>query len=368
MKFFLIAGEVSGDNHGGILMKAMKDVCPAAEFDFIGGPAMEAAGGKTSVIPLGQLAFMGFIQVVTRLTSIFRWLNLTKQAISSFQPDVVILIDYPGFNLRIAKWAKSQNFKVAYYISPKVWAWNKSRVYDIKKNVDKMFCILPFEKAFYAKYDYDVAYFGNPLLDEISAFHRNPDFLQQNRIEKQILALLPGSRIQEIKRILPAMLQTAKNFPQFQWVIPRSPNLDAHLIESLIPEDMGSHVLILENEYFNLLSHAHLALVTSGTATLETALFKVPQVVCYKTGGLTYFLAKRLVNLPFISLVNLIAGKEVVKELIQEDCKPSVITAELSKLNDLSDEQRALFYNDLMKEMGESGSAKRVAQALVEMV
>lgn len=368
MRFFLIAGEVSGDKHGGILIKAMKEAYPGAEFNFIGGPSMEAATGKTSVIPLEKLAFMGFIQVVTRIASILNWMKLTKNAISSFQPDVVILIDYPGFNLRLAKWAKLNHFKVAYYISPKVWAWNKSRVHVIKKYVDKMFCILPFEKAFYAKYDYDVSYFGNPLLDEVISFQRNPEFLKQHHITKPILALLPGSRVQEINRLLPTMLEVAKQFPQFQWAIPRSPNLDVSLITSLIPADMASQVWIVENDYFNLLANAHLALVTSGTATLETALFKVPQVVCYKTGAVTYFLAKHLVDLPFISLVNLIAGKEVVKELIQSDCNPAVIAKELTKLDALTQSERDEFYEDLMKEMGKEGSAKRVAEALIAMV
>ncbi|HMS99603.1 MAG TPA: lipid-A-disaccharide synthase [Saprospiraceae bacterium] len=367
MKFFLIAGEVSGDKHGGILIKAIKKAHPEAEFSFVGGTSMEEAAGVTSVIPIRQMAFMGFIQVITKLISILQWLKTTKSAITAFQPDVVVLIDYPGFNLRIAKWAKSQNLKVAYYISPKVWAWNKSRVYDIKKYVDQMFCILPFEKAFYAKYDYEVSYFGNPLLDEITSFQKDPEFLIRNGFDKPILALLPGSRIQEINRILPAMLQAAKHFPQYQWVIPRSPNLDKQLILPLIPDDMVSRVMIVENDYYNLLSYARLALVTSGTATLETALFKVPQVVCYKTGSFTYFLAKQLVDLKFISLVNLIAGKEVVKELIQNDCNPKSIVDELTRLASLTEEVHSHFYDDLMKEMGEAGSAKRVAEALVAM-
>ena len=367
MKFFLIAGEVSGDKHGGILIKAIKNARPGAEFCIVGGSSMEEAAGVTSVIPIRQMAFMGFIQVISKLTSILQWIKMSKSAITTFKPDVVILIDYPGFNLRIAKWAKSQNFKVAYYISPKVWAWNKSRVYEIKKYVDQMFCILPFEKAFYAKYDYEVNYFGNPLLDEIASFQKDPQFLLKNGFDKPILALLPGSRIQEINRILPTMLQAAKFFPQYHCVIPRSPNLDKQLIQALIPADMLTRVLILENDYYNLLGHASLALVTSGTATLETALFKVPQVVCYKTGSLTYFLAKHLVDLNFISLVNLIADKEVVKELLQTNCNPKSIVDELSRLASLTAEENSHFYDDLMKEMGEAGSAKRVAEALVAM-
>ncbi|MBP9195113.1 MAG: lipid-A-disaccharide synthase [Saprospiraceae bacterium] len=367
MKFFLIAGEVSGDKHGGIMIKAIKNACPAAEFQIIGGTSMENAAGVSSIISIRQMAFMGFIQVIFKLTSILKWIKITQSAITAFQPDVVVLIDYPGFNLRIAKWAKSQNFKVAYYISPKVWAWNKSRVYDIKKYVDQMFCILPFEKAFYAKYDYEVSYFGNPLLDEIFTFQKDPDFLFKHGFDKPILALLPGSRIQEINRILPSMLEAAKHFPQYHWVIPRSPNLDIHLILPLIPTEMVSRVMILENDYFNLLSYARLALVTSGTATLETALFKVPQVVCYKTGALTYFLAKQLVELKFISLVNLIADKEVVKELIQNNCNPKSLVEELTLLASLSEEAYIHFYDGLMKEMGKAGSAKRVAEALVAM-
>lgn len=328
---------------------------------------MEKTAGKTSLIPIHEMAFMGFFQVVFRIFTIVKWFKKVKEQIIMFQPDVIVLVDYPGFNLRIAKWAFQNGFKVAWYISPKVWAWNTARVHKIGKYVDQLFCILPFEKDFYASYGYDVSYFGNPLMDEVIAFQPTEGFREIHHLDKPYIAVLPGSRMQEIKRILPSMAEVARKFPTYQFVIPRSPNIQRDWIVEHIPSDLHSRFLILDNAYEDILYFAKAALVTSGTATLETALFNVPQIVCYKTGMLTYFLAKKLISIKFISLVNLIADKELVKECIQYECNPEVIAGELQKILSMDQIQCNEFYDILWKKMGEPGSADRVANAIAEM-
>lgn len=365
MKIYLIAGEVSGDKHGAILIKSLKTHQADLDFRITGGTLMEKAAGVKSLIPPGQMAVMGFFQLVTKLFAIFSWLRQVQKDILDYKPDVLILIDYPGFNLRMARWAKSHNIKVAYYISPKIWAWNTSRVKTIKACVDRMFCILPFEKDFYAQYNYEVSYFGNPLLDEIRCFVPDPDFLTKHAIHQPVIALLPGSRVQEIKKILPAMAEAIRAFTGYDILIPRSSNLDLTLIFEAIPADLHARIKIIDNAYYDVLAVSRLALVTSGTATLETALFDVPQVVCYKTGSLTFWLAKQLIRVPFISLVNLIAGRELVKELIQQKCKPEVIQSELQKLESMDATARKEFYTTLHTKMGQPGSADKVAAELV---
>ena len=361
----MIAGEVSGDKHGAILIKALKAHQADIDFRITGGAQMEEAAGVKSLIPPGQMAVMGFFQLITKLFAIFGWLRKVQKDILDYKPDVLILIDYPGFNLRMARWAKTHNIKVAYYISPKIWAWKTSRVKTIKACVDRMFCILPFEKDFYAQYNYEVYYFGNPLLDEIKSFVPNPDFLVKNDIHQPVIALLPGSRVQEIKKILPAMSEAIRPFTGYDIVIPRSSNLEAALIFEAIPFDMQARIKVIDNAYYDILAVSRLALVTSGTATLETALFDVPQIVCYKTGSLTYWLAKQLIRVPFISLVNLIAGQELVKELIQQQCQPETIQSELQKLASLDALARKNFYAALQSKMGQPGSADKVAGALI---
>ena len=366
MKIYMIAGEVSGDKHGAFLMNAFKACKPDIDFKFTGGQQMEIAAGKKPLIPVEEMAVMGFFQLISKLFSISRWLKKVQNDIQDYKPDVLILIDYPGFNLRMAKWAKSRGIKVVYYISPKIWAWNESRIKVIKKCVDRMYCILPFEKEFYAKHGYEVSYFGNPLLDEVKAFKPHQDFLKIHSINRPVIALLPGSRAQEIKKMLPVMAETIRAFPHYDVLIPRSSNLDSFLLWRYIPADLHSRIVVLDNAYYDILSVAKLALVTSGTATLETALFDVPQVVCYKTGSLTYQLAKRLIKVPYISLVNLIADQPLVAECIQEKCHPHVLEEELKKLEAMSAEGKLQFYAPLKSKMGDPGSTDKVARSIIQ--
>jgi lipid-A-disaccharide synthase len=324
MKYYIVAGEASGDLHGSNLIKEIKNLDTEAQVRCWGGDLMEKAGG-TVVKHYKELAFMGFIEVIKNLPTILKNLKTCKEDIQKFHPDLLILIDYPGFNLRIAKWAKEQGFKVIYYISPQVWAWKESRVNDIKKYVDKMLVILPFEKDFYTKWDYNVSYVGHPLVQVIE------DFKKQNRelhqYEKPVIALLPGSRKQEIKIKLPVMLQASLSFPDHQFVVAKASSLPENVYEDVMKD--FPHVKSVQNETYQLLSASVAALVTSGTATLETALFGVPQVVCYKGSAISYAIAKRLVKIKYISLVNLIMDKPVVKELIQNEMNAENVVKEL---------------------------------------
>lgn len=330
MKYYIIAGERSGDLHGGNLVKSLRKHDYQIVCRGFGGEEMQNAGVTLSV-HYRELAFMGFISLATSLIKIFRFISFCKKDILEFKPDAIILIDYGGFNLRIAKFAKSKGLTVFYYIPPKVWAWYQSRAWTLKENVDRMYVILPFEKEFFKKYDFEVDYVGNPVLDAIRSFHANPDFISRHGIDtkKKLVALLPGSRKIELKLIVPLMAEIADLNQDIQFMVAAVSNLPGELYSSLKAK---SNVRFVEGETYDLLKNADAAIVTSGTATLETALFKVPQVVVYKTGGLEYTIASSLVKVEFISLVNLIAGKEVIKELIQAKASKATVNAELMKL------------------------------------
>ncbi|MBL0356948.1 MAG: lipid-A-disaccharide synthase [Chitinophagaceae bacterium] len=325
MKYYIIAGEASGDLHASNLIKELKQLDHTTVFRCWGGDKMEAAGA-TLVKHYRDLAFMGFTEVIKNLKTIFRNLDLCKKDILQYRPDALILVDYPGFNLRIAKWAKQQGFKIIYYISPQVWAWKESRVKAIKRDIDKMLVILPFEKAFYKKWNYEVEYVGHPLVKVIEDFKPAAPFYSG----KKIIALLPGSRKQEILKKLPIMLKAAQHFPDYHFVVAKAPGIEENFYNGLLSP--YSNVSSVVNETYQLLSEAKAALVTSGTATLETALFGVPEVVCYKGNNFSYQIAKRLVKIKYICLVNLIMDKEVVKELIQDELTTQNITTALNTL------------------------------------
>lgn len=358
MRYYLVAGEASGDLHGANLMKALKAQDANADFQYYGGDKMQAEGGVLKK-HYAEMAFMGFTEVLLNLRTILRNMKACKADILSYQPDVLILIDFPGFNLKIADFAKKQGIRVYYYISPKVWAWNQKRVLKIKKIVDRMFCILPFEVDFYKSWGMDVDYVGNPLLDEIALFKADAAFRDKYQLDKDVIALLPGSRKQEIERLLPDMLSVVSSFPDHQFVIAAAPTFDKAYYQQFIGE---ARVTLVFAETYQLLNVAAAAIVASGTATLETALFHVPQVVVYKGGAISIAIARMLVKIRFISLVNLIMDKEVVKELIQEDCNTGNITNILRGL--IAGESRNKMlqdYQDLSDRMGAPGASERTA-------
>jgi lipid-A-disaccharide synthase len=363
MNYYIIAGEASGDLHGSNLVKELKNLDSLAQIHCWGGDLMKEAGA-TVVKHYKDLAFMGFIEVVKNLSTILNNLKFCKQDIAAFKPDVLILIDYPGFNLRIAKWAKANGIKVVYYISPQVWAWKESRVKLIRNVVDKMLVILPFEKEFYeTKWDYKVEYVGHPLVQVIQEFREetSPDFV----FEKPVIAVLPGSRKQEISVKLPIMLQVQQAFPQYQFVVAKAASIDDTFYKQLLDPFPG--VLSVRNKTYALLTQSAAALVTSGTATLETALFDVPQVVCYKGSPVSYEIAKRLIKIKYISLVNLIMDKPVVKELIQHELTPTNIEAELHVLLKDSGRQAEIHrdYAFLKKLLQQGGNASQKAAAII---
>lgn len=365
MKYYLVAGEASGDLHGANLMKALKEKDKQADFRYFGGDLMAAEGG-TLVKHYEDMAFMGFVEVVANLRTILKNMSLCKKDILGYRPDVLVLIDFPGFNLKIADFAKKNGLLVCYYISPKVWAWNQKRVLKIKKSVDHLFCILPFEVEFYKQWGMDIDYVGNPLLDAVDAFTPNPDFLNKNILPaKKIVALLPGSRKQEISRLLPDMAKVAERFTNFQFVIAGAPTFDTEYYRQYIG---GMHIPVVFNATYDLLSNAEAAIVASGTATLETALLNVPQVVVYKGNAVTIGIAKMLVKIKFISLVNLIMDKAVVKELIQEDCNFHNISNELDKLVGLEDYRSQMLANyDLLDQrMGKPGASAKTAGLIIK--
>ena len=331
MKYYIIAGEASGDLHGSNLMKALFEADKTADIRFWGGDLMQNVGG-TLVSHFKERAFMGFFEVIKNLTKVLNFIKFCKEDIATFQPDVIIFIDNSGFNLRIAKWSKQQGFRTNYYISPQVWASRAARVEDIKRDIDNMFVILPFEKEFYRKFDYEVTFVGHPLIDAIADRNKVDiwDFRNQNNLdERPIIAILPGSRKQEITKMLAVMLSIIDDFKDYQFVIAGAPSQDPEFYSSFIADE---NVYFVENCTYDLLSVSHAAMVTSGTATLETALFKVPEVVCYKTSWISYQIGKRLVKLKYISLVNLILDKEVVTELIQETFNTKRLTKELTSI------------------------------------
>lgn len=333
MKYYLISGEASGDLHGSNLVKQLFAKDGQAQIRCWGGDLMEAAGA-TLVKHYRELAFMGFAEVIRNLPTILKNIKFCKQDIARFQPDVLVLIDYPGFNLRIAEWAKQQGFRVVYYISPQVWAWKENRVKKMKQNIDLMLCILPFEKAYYKnRWDWDVEYVGHPLAEVIDAKLAGAT---ASSAEKNTIALLPGSRKQEISKKLPIMLDVAKSFPQYEFVVAKAPGLEDDFYAPLLAA--YKNVSSVRNQTYDLLLRSRAALVTSGTATLETALFGVPEVVCYKGSNISYQIAKRLIRIKYISLVNLIMDKEVVKELIQHELTTNNLVKELTLL--LNDEKK----------------------------
>lgn len=333
MKYYIIAGEASGDLHGSNLIRELKKLDTIADIRCWGGDLMERAGGKV-VKHYKDLAFMGFVEVVMNLPTIMKNLRFCKEDIARFKPDVIIFIDYPGFNLRIAEWAKKKRVKTVYYISPQIWAWKESRVKQIRKNVDKMLVILPFEKDFYKKWSYDVEYVGHPLADVVDSAINDveplPEALASPLNENNIIALLPGSRAQEVAKKLPVMLEVSRSFPEHRFIIAKAPSLDDAFYEPFM--EPYKNVRSIRNKTYQLLLQSKAALVTSGTATLETALFQVPQVVCYKGSNISYQIAKRLIKVKYISLVNLIMDREVVKELIQDEMNAENIRRELNRL------------------------------------
>ncbi|MBB5639373.1 lipid-A-disaccharide synthase [Pedobacter cryoconitis] len=363
MRYYLVAGEASGDLHGANLMKALKAQDPHAEFRYFGGDKMRAEGGMLAK-HYADMAFMGFTEVLLNLRTILRNLKTCKDDIQAYAPDVLILIDFPGFNLKIAGFGKESGIKVCYYISPKVWAWNQKRVIKIKKVVDRMFCILPFEVGFYKEWGMKVDYVGNPLLDEKASFVPDPAFCDQQGLSSahQIIALLPGSRKQEIERLLPAMLSVTEQFPDQQFVIAAAPGFPVVYYQQFIG---AKNVKLVFGKTYDLLNVATAAIVASGTATLETALFHVPQVVVYKGGAISIAIARMLVKIRFISLVNLIMDKEVVVELIQQDCNTLNITDNLSRLIEGPWREVMLEnYADLSVVMGEPGASARTASLI----
>lgn len=369
MKYYLIAGEASGDLHGANLMKALKQQDTDASFRFWGGDLMQEVGG-TEVKHYRDLAFMGFLEVIQNLGTILNNISFCKKDIEAFNPDVLIFIDYPGFNLRIAKWARKKGYKTHYYISPQIWAWKEGRIKDIKRDVDEMYVILPFEKDFYEeKHNFPVHFVGHPLIDAIYDRPQvNPEvFKKENGLDNRpIVALLPGSRKQEIKKMLEIMISAAEDFKDYQFVIAGAPSQETSFYNTFLNIQ---NVHFVANKTYDLLSIAHAALVTSGTATLETALFKVPQVVCYKGSRASYEIAKRIINLKYISLVNLILDKEVVTELIQTDFNTKRLKAELVKI--LAPYTRAtmfLEYYDLEKKLGGRGASENTAKLIYKAI
>ncbi|MDX1653497.1 MAG: lipid-A-disaccharide synthase [Brumimicrobium sp.] len=370
-KLYIIAGEASGDLHAANLMKAIKSRSPQTDFRFWGGDNMMQVAGEP-VKHIRELAFMGFVEVLANLRTILGNIKFCKEDILKYKPDAIILVDYPGFNLRIAKWAKEQGIRVIYYISPQVWAWKQKRVHTIKQVVDKMYVILPFEKEFYAGFGMEVDYIGHPLLDAIDQYQaRTEEYELREKHEldqRPVICLLPGSRRQEVKTKLPIMLESLKDFDDYQFIVAGAPALDQDFYEPFMQQ--YDNVRIIHGATYDLLSVATAALVTSGTATLETALFRVPQVVCYKGSSISYQIAKRLVKVNYISLVNLILDKEAVKELIQAECTPKNIKRELKKVLPGGERHAQLHkdYDELIHLLGKGGASERVAEGIIDFL
>ena len=371
MKYYIIAGEASGDLHGSNLVASLRTQDPEAKIRAWGGEKMRRNGANV-VKNYHELAFMGFVEVLMNLRTILKNFSFCKKDITEFNPDAIILIDYPGFNLKVAKWAHQKGYKVFYYISPQVWAWKRRRVYKIKKVVDKMLCILPFEKKFYDSYNVDCQFVGHPLLDEIAKV--NPvdknKFYKSNRLnpKKEIIAMLPGSRKQEVSRMLTVMLDVVKQFPNYQFVIACAPSLPVSYYKEIIGDK--ANVRLVVNRTYQLLQLSSAAMVTSGTATLETALFDVPEVVCYKANKISNIIARQLAKVRFICLVNLIMDREVVKELIQNDLTANNVANELKSLLASSKRQKKLLedYEELKSVLGNAGASDKAAEIIIANV
>ena len=366
MKYYLIAGEASGDLHGANLMKEILTLDPKAEFRFWGGDAMQEVSDNI-VTHYKDVAFMGFLEVVKHLPLILGKIKECKKDIKAFAPDRLILIDYPGFNMRIADWAKPKGFEVTFYISPTIWAWKKKRGWKLKKTVDKMIVILPFEKEVYKKYDMNVHYVGHPLLDAIDQFIPDPTFKKKHNIATgKVLALLPGSRVQEVEKILPIMGEAIEQLQEeVHLLLACTKHVPQYVYEKALKHVKNRNIQYIIADTYNILNIADAALVSSGTATLETALFRVPQVVCYKTSTISYQIAKRLVDLEYMSLVNLIMNKPVVTEFLQDDFTLGNL---MPALNDIMGPKRDDIlseYDELIKLLGGSGASRRVAEIVV---
>ncbi len=358
MKYYLIAGESSGDLHGSNLMHQIQLIDKQAEFRYWGGDLMKSKGGEL-VSHYKERAFMGITDVLLNIRKIVKAIHLCKKDIEMYKPDALILIDYPGFNLRIAKWAKQQNIKVHYYISPKVWAWNNKRAHGIKQNVDYLYSILPFEINFYKPYGIIPDYIGNPICDAISQYQFDDNFIVNNQLNEDYIALLPGSRKSELKHILPVMLETTRNFPNYQFVLAGANHISD---DEYNQYTKGYQVKLIKNKTYDVLKNAKAALVCSGTATLETALIGCHQVVCYKFSKISYWIGRMVVKVKYISLVNLILDKMLVKELIQNELTKENVSKELHNI--LSEEGKKkldLGYIELKKTVGESGASERAA-------
>lgn len=365
MKYFIIAGEASGDLHGGNLMKALKQKDPAAQFQFWGGDLM-AAEANGLLKHYKQVTIMGFVEVVLNLRSIFSNIKLCKQHIEAFQPDVVILIDYPGFNLRIAEFCKTKNIKTVYYIAPKVWAWKENRAKKLEAFVDRLLLIFPFEIDYFKKWKVNAFFVGNPLLDAIAQFIPNPNFRKQNKLDNRpIIALMPGSRKQEIAKILPMMLSSTQEYSQYQLVIAGAPGMDSQFYKPYL----NDRVSIVFNETYDLLSQSTAAVVCSGTATLETALFNVPQVCGYVANPLSYTIAKWLVKIKYISLVNLNLNRTCITELIQHEFSTPNLTRELNAILPNGDQRERMLsdYAELHRILGGEGASIRAASEIITL-
>lgn len=374
MKYYLIVGEASGDLHASNLMRALQHEDPQAEFRFLGGDLMKAVGG-TCVKHYRELAYMGFIPVLLHLRTIFRNMDFCKKDVEAWQPDVLILVDYPGFNLKIAEYIKRHTqIPVYYYISPKIWAWKEYRIKNIKRDVDELFSILPFEVDFFKKHQYPIHYVGNPCVDAVDDFRRKgqetfSEFVTANGLEgKPIIALLAGSRRQEIKDNLTRMIEAARSFPQYQFVVAGAPGIEPDFYKRYI----GGSTKIVFGQTYRLLQQAEAALVTSGTATLETALFRVPQVVCYyiSAGKLVSFLRRHILKVKYISLVNLIADREVVTELVADGMTVSNIKKELAKIISGGNGRSHMLseYDRLIGILGEPGASERAAAQITALL
>lgn len=364
MKYYIIAGEASGDLHASNLVKELKRLDPGGVFRAWGGNKVQEQGAEL-VMHYRHMGFMGFVEVFANLRTIFRFLRHCKNDIAEFAPDVLILIDYPGFNFRIAEFASKSGFRVFYYISPQVWAWKRSRIFQVKKWVNHMFVILPFEKDFYNRFNIDVDFVGHPLLDSVTSF-REKDTSRDDIItgNKPLIALLPGSRKQEISKVLPIMLSVVSEFPEYRFMVAGTTSLPEEFYDNLIAD---YEVEVVFDKTYALLNNAKAALVTSGTATLETALFRVPQVVCYKGNYISYKIAKQLVKINYISLVNLIMNRPIVKELIQNELNRKNLIAELRLiLNNKTVRQGMLSnYTELEEKLGGKGASARTAKLMI---
>ena len=364
MKYYIIAGEASGDLYGSKLIDEIFSIDKKAEIRFWGGDNMIKSGGY-NVKHISELAFMGFYEVLKNITTILRNISFCKNDIKEFNPDKIIYIDYPGFNLKICKWAKNNGYKNFFYISPQIWAWKENRIKTIKNNIDKLFVIFPFEKEYYReKHNMEVEFYGHPLIEKIDDFNSSKDFLKKNNItkERDIITLLPGSRSQEINSMLPIFLTLKKHYLNFEFIVAGVKNVN----ESVYQPASDLDVKVIYNQTYDLLSHSKIAIVTSGTASLECALFNVPQIVCYKTSSISYFIGKLFVNISFISLVNIILKKGIVKELIQNELTEKNLVNELSNI--LSDNKISDILNEYSKiysMLSIDGTSKKIATSII---